>query len=415
MLPSKPPRGPPQAPAHDNLEFATYGVLVVEDHDFQRRTALMLLRRLGVGTLHEASDGAAALALLENVAPPDVIICDLDMPGMDGVAFIRHVARRGLASAVAIVSGIDRVLVETARAVAEGYGLQVLGAAEKPLTISMLTHLLAAYQRSTAVPVAQSALWLSAAQIADGLADDQVVAYLEPIADLSSGRITAAEVIPRWRDHAGTVHAASFAAALEVSELTERLAAHLVALTRTSAQELTEAGVPLALALRIPHTRLADAELADRLADAAQATAADPGPMTLAVGVSAFPGDVAVTLDVLVRLRLKRFNLWLDDAGIDTEFDGLPVTGVRFAGSTVASAIAEPSAAFALRDAVERARANGLMAIGAGCAGPAEFALLLEIGATHAQGGFVSAAMAVSELAALAHDWTAPALISGDS
>ena len=236
----------------------------------------MLLRRLGVGTLHEASDGAAALALLENVSPPDVIICDLDMPGMDGVAFIRHVARRGLASAVAIVSGIDRVLVETARAVAEGYGLQVLGAAEKPLTISMLTHLLAAYQRSTAVPVAHSALWLSAAQIADGLADDQVVAYLEPIADLSSGRITAAEVIPRWRDHAGTVHAASFAAALEVSEITERLAAHLVALTRTSAQELTEAGVPLALALRIPHTRLADAELADRLADAAQATAADP-------------------------------------------------------------------------------------------------------------------------------------------
>jgi DNA-binding SARP family transcriptional activator/EAL domain-containing protein (putative c-di-GMP-specific phosphodiesterase class I)/CheY-like chemotaxis protein len=415
VVPSKPPRGPPQATARDNLEFAAYGVLVVEDHDFQRRTELMMLRRLGVGTLLEASDGAAALSLLETVLPPDVIICDLDMPGMDGVEFIRHVARRGLASAVAIVSGLDRVLVETARAVAEGYGLQVLGAVEKPLTISMLTQLLAAYQGSTPAALAQGALRLSAAEIADGLDDDRVIAYLEPIVDLSSGRITAAEVIPRWLDHAGTVHAASFAAALGISELTERLAACLVGLTHTSARELGDAGVPIELALKIPHTRLADAELADRLADAAMATGAQIRPVTLAIGVSALPGDAAVTLDVLVRLRLKGFRLWLDGAGIDTEFGGLPVTGVRFAGSLVASAIAEPSAAFALRDAVERARANGLMAIGAGCAGAAEFALLLEIGASHAQGGFVAGAMAVSELAAWARDWTAPALISGDS
>jgi EAL domain-containing protein (putative c-di-GMP-specific phosphodiesterase class I) len=107
--------------------------------------------------------------------------------------------------------------------------------------------------------------------------------------------------------------------------------------------------------------------------------------------------------------------VWLDDAGIHTEFDGLPITAVRFAGSVVASAIAEPSAASALQDLVERTRANGLMAIGSGCAGAAEFELLLEIGASHAQGGFVGGAMAVSELAAWARDWTAPALIAGDS
>ena len=223
VVSSEPPRGPPQATAHDNLDFAAYAVLVVEDHDFQRRTALMLLRRLGVVTLLEASDGAAALSLLERVSPPDVIICDLDMPGMDGVAFIRHVARRGLASAVAIVSGLDRVLVETVRAVAEGYGLQVIGAVEAPLTIRMLTQLLAAYQ-SSAVPLAQGTLRLSAGEIADGLAEDRIIADLQPIADLSAGRITAAEVVPRWRDLAGAVHAASFAAALEVPEITERLA-----------------------------------------------------------------------------------------------------------------------------------------------------------------------------------------------
>ena len=41
--------------------FGRLSVLVVEDHDFQRRTALTLLRGLGVGTLSEAEDGDAAL------------------------------------------------------------------------------------------------------------------------------------------------------------------------------------------------------------------------------------------------------------------------------------------------------------------------------------------------------------------
>ncbi len=346
VLPTEAARAPPQAPAHDNPEFAAYGVLVVEDHDFQRRTVLMLLRRLGVGTLLEASDGAAALSLLGEVSAPDVIICDLDMPGMDGVEFIRHVAHRGLASAVAIVSGLDRALVETVRAVAEGYGVQVLGAVEKPLTARMLTQLLAAYQRSAPVPPARGALRLSAAEIADGLADDRIIADLEPIADLSSGRIAAAEVVPRWRDREGVVHAASFAAALEVPAIAERFTACLVQRAGTAARELGDAGLPLEIALKLPHARLADAELADRLAAAAQVSGAESAAITLAIGAAALPGGTAVALDVLARMRLKGLGLWLDHAGTETEFDRLPLTGARFAGSLVASATADPDAAF---------------------------------------------------------------------
>jgi DNA-binding SARP family transcriptional activator len=127
---------PAVADAAPASPFGDYAVLVVEDHDFQRRIALMLLRGLGVGTLSEAADGIAALDLLERSAAPDVIVCDIDMPGMDGVEFIRHVAQRRLASAVAIASALDPRLLDTIRAVSEGYGVQVLGAISKPLTAS---------------------------------------------------------------------------------------------------------------------------------------------------------------------------------------------------------------------------------------------------------------------------------------
>ena len=61
-------------------------VMVVEDHGFQRRIALRLLAELGVEKVLEGADGLHALAVLrQQPAPPDVVLVDLDMPGMDGI------------------------------------------------------------------------------------------------------------------------------------------------------------------------------------------------------------------------------------------------------------------------------------------------------------------------------------------
>ena len=90
------------------MTLTSLRVLVVEDHGFQRRMALRLMAELGLADALEAADGAAALALLETQPqPPDVVLVDLDMPGMDGIEFIGHVAQRRLARGVALVSGFS--------------------------------------------------------------------------------------------------------------------------------------------------------------------------------------------------------------------------------------------------------------------------------------------------------------------
>ena len=83
-------------------------VLLVDDHPVVRQGLRVLLDvNDGLEVTGEAADGAAALALAAELAP-DVILLDLKLPGMDGIAVLRELRERGLASRVLVLtSGND--------------------------------------------------------------------------------------------------------------------------------------------------------------------------------------------------------------------------------------------------------------------------------------------------------------------
>jgi len=63
-------------------------VLVVEDDDAVRT---LVVRQLSESyTVYQAPDAQAALTLLASVRPPNLIICDVMMPGMNGIELVRH-------------------------------------------------------------------------------------------------------------------------------------------------------------------------------------------------------------------------------------------------------------------------------------------------------------------------------------
>lgn len=117
-------------------------VLVVEDHRFQRLTMLQILANLGAGELLEAADGEAALALVDGGAHPDVVLCDLDMPGIDGVAFLRALVARGVAADVVIVSGLEGDRLAAAEGQTREAGVRLRGTIAKPLTARRLLAVL---------------------------------------------------------------------------------------------------------------------------------------------------------------------------------------------------------------------------------------------------------------------------------
>lgn len=72
-------------------------VLFVDDNAVNRSVVKSMLESAGV-EMHEAPDGQSGLEMVET-GDYDLILMDLRMPGMDGLAAIRHLRARGDAKA----------------------------------------------------------------------------------------------------------------------------------------------------------------------------------------------------------------------------------------------------------------------------------------------------------------------------
>jgi DNA-binding NarL/FixJ family response regulator len=84
-----------------NPEFLR--VMLVDDHDLFRTGLRNLLEEQGVHIVAEAPDGNQALQLVRELAP-DVVVMDLNMPGMNGIEATREITR---------LAPLTRVLVLT--------------------------------------------------------------------------------------------------------------------------------------------------------------------------------------------------------------------------------------------------------------------------------------------------------------
>src|SRR3972149_5120343 len=94
------------------LKIADLHFLVAEDHDFQRKMLARMLMRLGAQHIIEAADGRAAFEVMQVLTQPvDIIICDLDMPGMDGMEFIRLIGEGGVPVSMILSSSHERSLI----------------------------------------------------------------------------------------------------------------------------------------------------------------------------------------------------------------------------------------------------------------------------------------------------------------
>ncbi len=112
-------------PAADDRGLETLRVLIVDDHDLFRTGLRNLLEEQGVQISGEAATGSDAVRSVRESAP-DVVVMDLNMPGMGGVEATRHIAAIAPLTRVVVltISDEDADVMDAILAGACGYLLK---------------------------------------------------------------------------------------------------------------------------------------------------------------------------------------------------------------------------------------------------------------------------------------------------
>ncbi len=101
-------------------------ILVVDDHPIVRDGLIAVLTtQPDFDVVGEAGDGQAALRQIEALRP-DVLLLDLEMPGLDGVGVLHRLREQGSAPPAIVFTAFDtdERIVEAVKAGARGYLLK---------------------------------------------------------------------------------------------------------------------------------------------------------------------------------------------------------------------------------------------------------------------------------------------------
>jgi DNA-binding NarL/FixJ family response regulator len=96
-----------QTSSQTSRSTETLRVLLVDDHDLFRTGLRNLLEEQTVQVVGEAADGAQAIRMVRELAP-DVVVMDLNMPGMSGVEATRQVTTLAPLTRVVVLTISDQ-------------------------------------------------------------------------------------------------------------------------------------------------------------------------------------------------------------------------------------------------------------------------------------------------------------------
>jgi EAL domain-containing protein (putative c-di-GMP-specific phosphodiesterase class I) len=369
-----------------------------------------------IGDLLQAIGANAGFAVTTSTAPaafkesarqlrPDVVVLDLQMPGMDGVQMLRWLADEAIEAGVLLVSGMDERTIGSAEQFGTSRGLRVLGTLQKPFTAEeMLDKLL--FARAATQP-------LTATDLQKAIDRRELRVLYQPtiqrFAD-NTWDIGAMEALVRWQHpERGVLQPDAFIAMSEREGLGRSVTDFVLQQGIEQLKGWRAARLNVGLRVNIPAILITDLDFPDRLEVILLEHEVDASDLTIEITETAMLDRHSDTFDILTRLRVKNINLAIDDFGIGysslTQLFQLPFNEMKIDKSLVLRVPQSKEARIMVEALVQLAHKLGLRVCAEGVETEDTLDFLTSVACDSAQGFLISRPVESNAVRELVKRW----------
>jgi EAL domain-containing protein (putative c-di-GMP-specific phosphodiesterase class I)/CheY-like chemotaxis protein len=291
-------------------------ILVIEDDPFHAAILKKLLFSITKANVSVAKNGREALTYLAT-NDTDIIFCDLYMPDMDGVEFIRHFAKSANQPCLVLTSSVENEVVNSVIDMATSYGIASIEKLPKPISKEVLVQFLGNLDTSQKLkPRSIAPTTITPNEVRQALLRDEFEPFFQGHYCAKSGQLVGAEALVRWNHSSlGLLTPDKFLPTVMDLDLSYALTCKMLRVSLDAAALWHRSGKKLQVSINILPSDIEHEDFADKVFQAIDEARFPASKLTLEVTEVEITNDLARALDNMTRLRMRGITISIDDFG----------------------------------------------------------------------------------------------------
>ena len=383
-------------------------VLVVDDDDTICDLVVNACDIIGI----EAAKESNPLSLSKTQVDGYLLwFLDLNMPERDGIEVIRWLAENEYKGMLILMSGFDRSVLLSAERLAQAHHLNIVGHIEKPFSLRNVQLLVEEVMEDFEPQIKEKSyqppkLELSNNAVEELIEQNRIVVHYQPQVELATGRLIGFEALVRLKNMAGDlIMPNDFIELAEKQGLIQKLTRGVVCEALRAFEKMLEKFTKLTLSINLSALDLEDKGLANWLEEQVNQHQIMHSKVIFEVTESKEIFAITNALDILNRLRLKGFNLSLDDYGtgsaVLSQVHHLPLTELKIDRVFVKNVLFDEKSQVLIKNVISMCKDLRLDVVCEGIENQETASLLLSYGAKIGQGYLYAKPMSFEDAMAL--------------
>lgn len=292
-------------------------ILLVDDDPLLLMVLSGYFANKGIPKILTASDPLQAIDILaqhgENIS---LVISDIQMPNMDGLEFLRHLASIRYAGEVALVSSVKNDLLEHSAQLAKMHKLNLIGHVNKPVSKEKLDAVFHDRVSKEKISNPGSSVSISKSDLIDAIENGDIFPNYQPKYNLALNKITSSEALIRWQQRDGQFVSPELFIPLAIeSGIIEELTFCLFKSVLSDMKLFTMLNPEAKVAVNLEPVMVANTDLPNKIIGMVNEAGLSSDNIAFEVTERSIMNLDPATLEVLSRLRISGYDIAIDDFG----------------------------------------------------------------------------------------------------